>query len=279
MTSPRARLLVALAPWLLLVAACSDGGVSSRSPDGGQVDVGPLPRPDEAGVLATAPAPTDGTATSPPGSSVSSVSSVPIDTTPPTVPTSGVPGVDDAGALCESWSRLNGTRQVLTLAANFGELGDDGIARLELIAAPLVLAAVDGLDAALGEVGTEVTAIADERDAVIDELFGRMVRRADAAVAALGDLGPPDGTAELLAQVWLDGLRSLEPDAVQPVLADLGPELGPLVEQAASVFADDAPRWNEDPDLDVADVSIPATTTWIGDRCPDLSVIGVGDAV
>jgi hypothetical protein len=77
--------------------------------------------------------------------------------------------------------------------------------------------------------------------------------------------------------VWLDGLRA-RPDDVQPSLADLGPEIGPLVEQAASVFADDAPRWNEDPDLDVADVSIPATTRWIGDRCPDLSVIGVGDA-
>ena len=195
------------------------------------------------------------------------------------MPVSGVPGIDDSGALCESWSRLAGTRQVLTLAANFGELGADGVARLEVIAAPLVTAAADQLDAALTEVGTEVAAVADERDLVMGDLLGRMLRRAEAAQAALDELDPPDGTAALLAQVWLDGLRKLGPDDVQPSLADLGPEIGPLVEQAASVFADDAPRWNEDPDLDVADVSIPATTALVTDRCPDLTIIGIGDAI
>lgn len=269
-----------VAPFAIGLVACSDGDVSSRSPDGGSVDVGPLPRPDDTDPGATTPSGAAADTTAEPGTTeVTATTEVTTDTTPPTVPVSGVPGVDDSGALCESWSRLAGTRQVLTLAANFGELGAAGIARLEVIAAPLVAAAAEQLDAALTEVGLEVAAVADEHDLVMDDLLGRVVRRAEGAQAALDELDPPDGTAELLAQVWLDGLRKLGPDDVQPPLADLGPEIGPLVEQAAAVFADDAPRWNEDPDLDVADVSIPATTALLASRCPDLTIIGVGDAV
>lgn len=269
-----------VAPLVLGLVACSDDEFSSRSPDGGSVDVGPLPRPDDTEPAATTPSgATTDTAPEPGTTEATPTTDDTSDTTPPTVPVSGVPGIDDSGALCESWSRLAGTRQLLTLAANFGELGADDLAGLEIVAASLVTAAAEQLDAALTEVGADVAAVADEHDLVMDDLLGRMLRRAEAAQAALDELDPPDGTTDLLAQVWLDGLRKLGPDDVQPSLADLGPEIGPLVEQAASVFADDAPRWNEDPDLDVADVSVPATTALVADRCPDLTIVGIGDAV
>ena len=266
------------------VTSCSDGDVSSSSPDAGEVDVGRLPR------VTSATTPNGPPTTSAPGGSDGSDPSGPSDTPDPadapdssesTVPASGVPGVDDAEPLCEAWSQLLGTRQVLTLAANFAEPTATELARLEVIAAPLVQRATLAFAGALLDAGAadEGSALAAEFDTVLTDLVGPLDRRAAAAVDALTDAGAGRDVGILFAQVWLDGLRAFGPDDVEPVLADLGPELGPLVDGAAVVFADAVRPWTDDPALDTSRVDAPATFALLGERCPDLSAIGVGDAV
>ena len=229
-----------------------------------------MPTPSTTGA-----APTTGAtgATGATGSSVASAGS--------TVPASGVPGVDDAEPLCEAWSQLLGTRQVLTLAANFAQPTRVEFARLEVIAAPLVQRATLAFAGALLDAGAgdDGTVLAAEFDLVLTDLVGPLDRRASAAVVALTDAGAGRDVGILLAQVWLDGLRVFGPDDVEPALADLGPELGPLVDEAAEAFADSVAPWTDDPALDTSTVDTPATLALLDERCPDLSAIGVGDAV
>jgi hypothetical protein len=170
---------------------------------------------------------------------------------------------------------------VLTLAASFAEPTATELARLEVIAAPLVQRATLAFAGALLDAGAadEGSALAAEFDTVITDLVGPLDRRAAAAVGALTDAGAGRDVGILFAQVWLDGLRAFGPDDVEPVLADLGPELGPLVDRAAVAFADAVQPWTDDPALDTSRVDTPATLALLGERCPDLSVIGVGDAV
>jgi len=188
-----------------------------------------------------------------------------------------VPGLDDPEPLCEAWSQLVGTRQVLTLAANFGDLTATELARLEVIAAPLVQRATLEFAGALLDV--DDPAVVSERDTVLDDLVGPLDRRAARAVAALASVGAGRDEGILFAQVWLDGLGRFASDDVVPTLADLGPEFGPMVDAAVAVFVDDAPAWIDDITLDVSAVDAPATRALLADRCPDLSALGVGDAV
>ncbi len=269
---------------MVSITSCSDTDISSSSPGAGQVDVGRLPRVTNATTPAPPTAAADTTDTS--DTSYTTDTSTSTDDTlassGSTVPASGVPGVDDAEALCEAWSRLVGTRQVLTLAANFAGLTATELARLEVIAAPLVQRATLEFAGALldaGADGVAATGLAAERDTVLTDLVGPLDRRAAAAVAALADAGAGRDEGILFAQVWLDGLRAFGPDDVQPTLADLGPELGPMVDAAAVAFADAVPSWTDDPALDTSTVDVPATLALLGERCPDLSAIGVGDAV
>ena len=48
--------------------------------------------------------------------------------------------------MCQDYARVVGTQSVLTIAGAFGGLAPDALARLELIAAPTVIAAADALD-------------------------------------------------------------------------------------------------------------------------------------
>jgi hypothetical protein len=273
-----AALLVALLVGGVVVGvtSCSDTDLSSSSPDAGEVDVGRLPRVTSA---TTAVLPAGGDSSAPSETAPSETG--PSETAGSTVLASGVPGVDDAEPLCEAWSQLLGTRQVLTLAASFAEPTATELARLEVIAAPLVQRATLAFAGALLDAGAadEGSALAAEFDTVITDLVGPLDRRAAAAVGALTDAGAGRDVGILFAQVWLDGLRAFGPDDVEPVLADLGPELGPLVDRAAVAFADAVQPWTDDPALDTSRVDTPATLALLGERCPDLSVIGVGDAV
>lgn len=278
---PRRAVLAAVAVvvaggLLAATTSCSDTDISSSSPDGGEVDVGRLPRVTSA-TTPTTPA-TETTSAAEP-----SATSAPSDTADTSsAPASGVPGVDDTEPLCEAWSQLLGTRQVLTLAANFAEPTDAELARLEVIAAPLVQrATLEFAGALLDEAAADDESgdLAAERDTVLTDLVGPLDRRAAAAVAALADAGAGRDEGILLAQVWLDGLRAFGADDVEPALADLGPDLGAIVDEAAAAFADDVPRWTDDPTLDTSTVDTPATLALLGERCPDLSAIGVGDAV
>jgi hypothetical protein len=277
---------VAAAVGIVTGVACSDTELtrsSGRDPSGGQLDVGGLPRaaPDapvvtgDQGPPTAAPALDTTTSSAPEGSG----DATPMGSVPAagTGSTPGVPGIDDVDPLCESWSQLIGTRQVLTLAANFGDLDPVAFARLEVIAAPLVRRATVEFADALGQVSDP--AVVAERARVLDELVGPLDRRAATAVEALVASGGSDDSEVWLTQVWLDGLRAFGADDVVPALADLGLDLGPVVDAAVDEFVGDAPAWTDDPSLDTSALTIPATSSLLDGRCSDLSSIGVGDAV
>ena len=73
-----------------------------------------------------------------------------------------------------SWSRFAGSFQALALAAAFGADGD-AATRSEVVAAVALIAAVDGLDAALP------AELESERSTLVDDLAGPMIRRAEQA--------------------------------------------------------------------------------------------------
>ncbi len=270
----------------LLGAGCGDSELSS-APSGGDVDVGRLPRSTPA---TRVPSDVDaddtndvvGTTEAELTTEVTTGETVSTDDTgavsvPPQVPAAGVPGVGDPDPVCRSWSQIIGTRQVLTLAANFGDVSAADLGRLEVIAAPLVQRAT--LEFAGALIDVDDGAVAAERDVVLDDLLGPLGRRASRAVAALAAVGAGRDEEFLFAQVWLDGLGRFGAKDVVPSLADLGPELGPMVDEATARFLDDVAPWTDDTTLDTSDVEAPATRAWLADRCPDLSALGVGDAV
>ncbi len=270
----------------LLGAGCGDPELSS-APSGGDVDVGRLPRSTPATRVPSdvdADDTTDvvGTTEAELTTEVTTGETVSTDdpgaaSVPPQVPAAGVPGVGDPDPVCRSWSQIIGTRQVLTLAANFGDVSAADLGRLEVIAAPLVQRAT--LEFAGALIDVDDGAVAAERDDVLDDLLGPLGRRASRAVAALAAVGAGRDEEFLFAQVWLDGLGRFGAKDVVPTLADLGPELGPMVDEATARFLDDVAPWTDDTTLDTSDVEAPATRAWLADRCPDLSALGVGDAV
>ncbi len=264
----------------LLGAGCGDSELSS-SPSGGEVDVGRLPRSTPATRVPSdvdAGDTTDGAGTTEAATGATVSTDDPgAASVPPQVAAAGVPGVDDSDPVCRSWSQIIGTRQVLTLAANFGSVSAADLGRLEVIAAPLVQRATLEFAAALIDV--DDGAVAAERDVVLDDVLGPLGRRASRAVAALAAVGAGRDEQILFAQVWLDGLGRFGANDVVPSLADLGPELGPMVDEATARFLDDVPAWTEDATLDTSAVEASAARAWLADRCPDPSAFGVGDAV
>lgn len=258
--------------------ACGDTEFSTSAPDGGEVTLGDLPRPGAGVVTSTDPVTTDpaGTVDRP----VVDATTVPTTSDTPTVTTTAsVEGAVVLGdGLCAAWSQLSTSMSVLDVAATSGDLSDRQLARLEVIASPLLRRALDdvaiGLDdaAASARSAADADALARERDLVLVERFGRVDARVAAALAALDELVTSDGAIALLAQVWLDGLVSLDPDRSVPQLADLGPELGPIVDAAASAFAADAPRWDTDaalaPAIDPTAVPTPTIDALLARDCP-----------
>jgi hypothetical protein len=251
--------------------ACDDGTVTTH-----------LRRVAPAALLATAllatcnacsddddaPAATDRPASA---STISGTTSPPpIPTAPPdvvitagptfeTVPETGVPGLDSSDRFCSAWSEFGGSWQVIVQSAFEGD--PRAVARLEVIAAPLVTQAYDEL--------FEVwpAELESERDVVADAYFGAFERRSADALAALEASGAGPDELGRLAAAWRSGLESFDPNA-GAIDVDVDDGLESLVDSAAEQFTGVRPALVDDPSM-VITAATPATDQFLATACPD----------
>src|SRR5690606_10449555 len=102
-----------------------------------------IPSPATGAPVASAtldPSSATASSTSPPAASSTSAVEVPE----VTVPETGVPGLDSDVDVCRAWSEFAGSYQVVAVAAAFGDDTAD-VARLEVIASPVVAGAYDDM--------------------------------------------------------------------------------------------------------------------------------------
>ena len=243
-----------------LLGACADGaGSSDVSP--ASTMAGSL-APSQSAVPTAAPtSAADAGATSSPGPSAV-----------PTEPT-GVPGLDDGDEYCAVWAVYAGTLQAISVAQAFGDLTDLQVARLEIIAAPHLLQAVNGIAAHWP------AALMTENPVALSDLIGPYDRRARKALQYLTDQGATDDDIAELTRLWDDALRGRDPNEAVIRVNGLTGELEELVDQAAAAFDAVLTPFSSDPSLDVSNVSTPLTDQYLADYCPDLASSGVGDPV
>jgi hypothetical protein len=182
-----------------------------------------------------------------------------------TIPEIGVPGLDSDVVVCRAWSRFAGSFQVVAVAASFGDEPLEA-ARLEVVASPVVTAAVDEM------VENWPDELADEADAVADEFVGPYGRRSGLALEALLAAGAePDDLTEL-ADAWIDALSARDPAEVLLAI-ELPGDLADLVEAAAVDFGARAVPIPQDPSL-VTEVEVPRSEEFLFETCPDRGTLG-----
>lgn len=262
---------VAVAVLVLLAAGCA-GEAASPLRTEGVADVGPLPAPGpavEGGVVVTTttidPVTTDPADTADLPGATTTVAAQPAD--------SGVPGLDDESAMCAAWARFAGSTQLLAVAASFGDLASEALARIEVTAAPVIRSAVVDLDRLLP------SELDDEHSMFIDQVVGPAARRATRAETYLTDAGADPAALDAIATAWLATLRTHDPDSAVPALPELAPLVSTAVDAAAVRFAADVTRFGQDPSLDTSEVATPRTVALLAERCPDLTAYGVGDDI
>jgi hypothetical protein len=180
----------------------------------------------------------------------------------------GVPGLDSSDGFCAAWSRFGGSWQVLQVAAVFGP-EPDRVSTLEVIAAPVVIVAFDGVfDAWPSE-------LASERDIVRTEYFGAFRRRADVALGALLDAGATDEDLAVIARAWEEALAGRRPDEPVPTVV-LDGEVAGIVRDAAVGFGERIPGLAEDPSMFIT-AATPLTDAHLASACPDQGALVGGE--
>lgn len=185
----------------------------------------------------------------------------------------GVPGLDDEDPFCAAWAFYSGTVQAIGVAVAFGTVPSQEVARLEVVAAAALVAAVNGIGSNWSN------ELVGERSLVLTDLLGPFVRRAEKALSAAREAGVSDDQLEQLADLWLDALRNRDNESPAIVLPALSSDLAPLVEAAAAAFDAAVTPFAEDPSLVIVGLDTPLTDAYLAEHCPDLASIGVGDAV
>lgn len=190
-------------------------------------------------------------------------------TTQPTVPDTGVPGIDSADLFCRSWSEFAGSFQALAGAWALGEPVD--AARSEVAAAALILAAVEAFDANLP------SELESERDALA-ELVAGMSRRARAADDEMVTARLPASAIVELGEAWLAALVDAGVDDPTITVILPGAVDATAFETAVTAFAASKPPITEDPSL-ITDVEIPLTEQYLIANCPDRGTLGGNDDI
>lgn len=264
----RWRGIAAWAAVAALLAACSSGRDDDAVPP-----TTVLTRPTTAPV-ATAPAPDDtGTLLAPapaetlPGED----SAVPDDSLGPQ-PT-GVPGLDSDVPFCSAYVRATATLRALLVAISFGDGDAVGAARYEVVAAPAVVRSVAS---ALGALPDELET---ERTLLADRVLGPLLRRAERAVAELGEAGASGDDLTALEEAWEGVLGALDDETGTVPAPALPPDLAGLVDDAAAAFADLFVPLPADPSLVRDDVSTPLTDAYVARECPEARGVVVGDSI
>jgi hypothetical protein len=254
----RRSVAMALTALVMLGGACS--GDDDEASTSTEAIVSPTPGPTAA--VSTSAPPSTGS------SAVVPVTAAP--TPPPTVAVAdtGVPGLDSEDAFCAAWSRFGGSWQLLVQA---GAAGDPAqVARLEVIASPLVQGAYDDVFAVWPE------QLESEREVVADAYFGAFQRRSADAAAALSAAGASDADVAALAEAWDAALAQYDPSAT--VVVAVPPDLDPLVTQATAAFSEQRVPLPADPSM-VITADTPLTDEFLATACPDQGWIVGQDVV
>ncbi len=187
-----------------------------------------------------------------------------------TVPEQGLPGIDSSDPFCRAWSEFAGSFQALTFASVVGS-DPFAAARLEVVAAAVVVAAVQSLDEEFPD------SIADEREPFVADVVGPFGRRAARATQELRAAGLTPDDVATLGDAWLVALVETgvdDPDIVVAVPDDLTA----AVDEATTAFAANVPSIAADPSL-VTDAETAATFDYLAQRCPDQGTLGGIDAI
>jgi hypothetical protein len=188
--------------------------------------------------------------------------------TTPVTEATGVPGGSSDTPMCRDYATVVGSQSVLTIAGAFGDLGATEMARLELIAAPSVMAAARSL---AGEWPTELAA---EQATVEAAVVGPITARAQRALAAV----QAEGIAEApLVTAWQTTLATWDPAVPDVTVAGLGDEVEAALAAAAATYASVETRYDLDSSV-LRTAPTPLTTAYLFDRCPELSYLIAGDA-
>lgn len=253
----------ALAVLVLTAAACSSGDGT----DIGASPSSPTLSPDSVSTPAESPAELPGVITPPDltpdtvGDEVAASSSTDAQPTFPTVPETGIPGLDSDDEFCAAWSRFGGSFQVVAVNAAFGDGSVVDRAFVEVAGGPTVALALDDMAAAWPD------EIATEAGTALGDVFGPFATRVGAAEQALTSAGATSDDIEALTDAWLAFLAVRDPSEVAVVL-DLDDRLTGLVVAAVPTYLTDVGTWDEDESL-VTEASIPMTEAYLAARCPD----------
>jgi hypothetical protein len=169
--------------------------------------------------------------------------------------------------MCRDYATVVGSQSVLTIAGAFGDLGPAELARLELIAAPSVMAAARAL-------ASEWPAdLATEEAAVQSAVIGPIAARADRALTAVQAAGLAEAP---LVTAWQATLASWDPSLPDVTVAGLGDDVEASLATAAAAYASSVTRYDLDSSV-LRTAPTPLTTAYLFDRCPELSYLIAGD--
>jgi hypothetical protein len=185
-------------------------------------------------------------------------------TTPVPPPPTGVPGVDSDDAFCRDYARVLGTSTLLGITAAFQAQPADEILRLEVIAAPAVLAAADSLP---GEVPP---AAAPDTETLLDEVVDPLAQRSIVIDAALVDAGLDGAGRAALIEAWDVVLATDDP--VDPAIdvPDLDPALTAQVDAALAALGSTLPPYLEDPVVAASPSQTPLVQAYVQSACPEI---------
>jgi hypothetical protein len=170
--------------------------------------------------------------------------------------------VDSEDAFCRDYARVLGTSTLLGVTSAFLAQPVEEIVRLEVIAAPAVLAAADALP---GEVPA---AAAADTDTLLDDVVEPLTRRSILIDAALVDVGLDSAGRAALIDAW-DGVLASD-DPVDPAVEvpDLDPALAAQVDAAVAALT--LPPYLEDPAVAAAPAQTPLVQAYVQSACPEI---------
>lgn len=255
-------LMGGLACAALVVVSCSGSdGADAPAPTGSPSVTESPNGSDDTGGPTSAPD-TSSDASAPSSTPVPVTASTQPPTTPVPPPPTGVPGIDSADAFCRDYARVLGTSTLLGVSSAFLAQPTEEIVRLEVIAAPAVLAAAESLP---GEVPEAAAADTDTLLAdVVDPLTQRSIVIDDALVAA----GVDSAGRAALIEAW-DAVLATD-DPVDPAIEvpDLDPALAAQVDAAIAALT--LPPYLEDPAVAAAPAQTPLVQAYVQSSCPEI---------
>lgn len=184
---------------------------------------------------------------------------------------SGVPGLDSIDPFCRAWSEFAGSFQIVAVAAAFGTGSDREITTLEVVAAPMVVAAAEQFFATLPD------ELASEREVLADQFLGPFQRRSGAALDALISAGATAADIGSLTELWSSVLVTRDPDDPEPDLA-IPDALGSLVDAAVDLMLTLQPPFRADERL-ASGARAPLTENYLALNCPDRGLLAGGDDI